>query len=205
MPIHIKNLKLPEIEAFDFELLKNGLYGMIGRNGIGKSTFFSALSGESSISQGEIESGRVAYLPDVESFDGNLNCGDYFAILKPEEKENAEKYAKILGADKFGKKRIGKFSLGMKELFATVLSFSVDCEILIIDELFSGLDVAVKARVYKELAKVAKEKIVILTSHNLKEIEHFCDKTYLLSEHGVSEVTDFEVAAREIGYMDVFY
>ena len=90
----------------------------------------------------------------------------------------------------------------MKELFATILSFSIDCDILIIDELFSGLDVSKKALVYE---KIAQEKIFLLTSHNLKEIEHFCDQAYLLSEKGLTLVTNFDEAAKEIGYMDVFF
>lgn len=205
MTLKIKNLKLPEIAAFDFEISENGLYGIIGRNGIGKSTLFSVLSGEIGISQGEIEGGRVAYLPDVEGFDGNLKMKDYFNILKPNEQEKARRLLKIFKANKFEKKRIGKFSLGMKELFATILCFSIDCEVLIIDELFSGLDISKKAKVYEEVKQVAQHEIVLLTSHNLKEIEHFCEATYLLTEEGLKRVTDFDEAAKAIGYMDVFF
>lgn len=205
MSLKINNLKLPDINSFDFELLDNGLYGVIGRNGIGKSTLFSVLSGEILTSQGKIKSGRVGYLPDTECFNDNLTAKTYFEALNPNEQEKAKIFSKRLGADKFQKKKIGQFSLGMKELFATILSFSVDCDILIIDELFSGLDVSKKALVYEEVKKIAQEKIVLLTSHNLKEIEHFCDQTYLLSEKGLTLVTNFDEAAKEIGYMDVFF
>ena len=58
---------------------------------------------------------------------------------------------------------------------------------------------------YEEVKKIAQEKIVLLTSHNLKEIEHFCDQTYLLSEKGLSLVTNFDEAEKEIGYMEVFF
>lgn len=130
---------------------------------------------------------------------------DYFKILKNSEQDRARELSLTFGADKFAKKRIGQFSLRMKELFATILSFSIDCDILIIDELFSGLDVSKKALVYEEVKKIAQEKIVLLTSHNLKEIEHFCDQAYLLSEKGLTLVTNFDEAAKEIGYMDVFF
>ncbi|MQW22783.1 MULTISPECIES: AAA family ATPase [unclassified Lactococcus] len=205
MELKIENLKLPEISAFDFEIIENGLYGIIGKNGIGKSTLFSVLSDEVSISQGNIKKGRAAYLADIEIFDKTLKMEDYFSILKKNERENAEQLLKKFEANKFEKKKIEKFSLGMKELFATILSFSIDCEILIIDELFSGLDISKKAKVYEEIQKISKEKIVLLTSHNLKEIEHFCDKTYILTENGLNLVTDFDKAAREIGYMDLFF
>ncbi|GAB2024226.1 AAA family ATPase [Lactovum odontotermitis] len=203
--LKIINLKLPDIEPFSFELLSNGLYGLIGRNGIGKSTLFSGLSGEIKISQGEITSGRVAYLPDVEHFDESLRSADYYSILSENEKARAAEFSALFSANEFEKKRIGKYSLGMKQLFATILSFSVESDVLIIDELFSGLDVAVKAKVYEVVKEISTQKIIILTSHNLKEIEHFCDKTFLLSESGISEVEDFSEAAKEIGYIETFY
>lgn len=73
------------------------------------------------------------------------------------------------------------------------------------NELFSGLDVSKKALVYEEVKKIAQEKIVLLTSHNLKEIEHFCDQTYLLSEKGLTLVINIDEVAKQIGYMDVFF
>lgn len=203
--LKIIDLKLPDIEPFSFELQRNGLYGLIGRNGIGKSTLFYVLSGEINPSQGEIESGRVAYLPDFENFDENLKSTDYYSILSTSERRQALKFSSLFFANEFEDKRIGKYSLGMKQLFATILSFSVKSDVLIIDELFSGLDVAVKSRVYEMVKEIATKKIVILTSHNLKEIEHFCDQTYLLSETGISQVDDFEAAAREIGFVETFY
>lgn len=203
--LKITDLKLPDIDSFNFELKANGLYGLIGRNGIGKSTLFSVLSGETATSSGRIESSRVAYLPDIDSFDENLKAGDYYSVLGKEETQRALEFSRLFSAEKFSNKKIGKYSLGMKQLFATILSFSVESDILIIDELFSGLDVAVKSRVYEAVKEISRQKIVILTSHNLKEIEHFCDITYLLSETGISRVADFAQAAKEIGYIETFY
>ncbi len=59
MILKIKNLKIPDIAPLNFEISENGLYGLIGRNGIGKSTLFGILSGEIGFSQGEIENGHV--------------------------------------------------------------------------------------------------------------------------------------------------
>ncbi|WDA68931.1 AAA family ATPase [Lactococcus lactis] len=79
--------------------------------------------------------------------------------MKNSEQDRARELSLTFGAEKFAKKRIGQFSLGMKELFATILSFSIDCDILIIDELFSGLDVSKKALVYEEVKKSLKKKL----------------------------------------------
>ncbi|MQW23545.1 MULTISPECIES: ATP-binding cassette domain-containing protein [unclassified Lactococcus] len=205
MILKIEHLKLPELAPFDFEIKENGLYGVIGRNGIGKSTLFSILSGQIGLTEGKIKAGRVAYLASVETFDENLKMNDYFKILKMNERQKAERLLHVFEAEKISKKHIGTFSLGMKEFFATILCLSVGCEILVIDELLSGLDISKKAKVYEEIKSLATEKIILITSHHLKEIEHFCDQTYLLSEEGLHLVTDFEAAAQAIGYMDIFF
>lgn len=204
MPLIIKSLKLPDTASFDLEFNENGLYGIIGRNGIGKSTLFSVISGEIAHSIGTITSCRVAYLPDVESFDENLSAKDYFSILSDDEKSEALRLTAFFSANSFYQKKIENYSLGMKELFATILCFSMQCEVLIIDELFSGLDVAIKVKVYQVLKEFSKTHIVLLTSHDLREIEHFCQTTFLLSEKGLTLVTDFQAAKKEIGYMELF-
>lgn len=133
MILKIEHLKLPELAPFNFEITENGLYGVIGRNGIGKSTLFSIVAGQIGLTEGKIKAGRVAYLASVETFDENL---------KMNERQKVERLLHVFEAEKISKKHIGTFSLGMKELFATILCLSVDCKILIIDELLSGLDIS---------------------------------------------------------------
>ncbi|GAB2025390.1 AAA family ATPase [Lactovum odontotermitis] len=205
MYLKVKNLKMPGIAPIDFELEKTGLYGLIGKNGIGKSTFYSILSGEISVKQGDIQVGRVSYLSAIEYFDENLSGWDYLKLLDEAEYQKSLQMASFFGADSYLARKIGKYSFGMKQLFATILAFSTPSDILIIDELFNGLDVLAKSKVFQELQKCAQEKIILYTSHNLKEIEHFCDITYLLSETGISRVADFAQAAKEIGYIETFF
>lgn len=203
MELTIKNLKLPELEPVNFELKAAGLYGLVGRNGIGKSTLFSILSGEISAKTGEIYHEKLAFFPGVEYFDPALSGWDYIKMLEGANYEEAQRLAKFFGADSYLSKKIGHYSFGMQQLFATILSFSVPSELLVIDELFNGLDVFVKSKVFYELKKISQEKIVLYTSHNLKEIEQFCDQTFILTEKGINPVTDFKEAAREIGFGDI--
>lgn len=194
---------MPGIAPIDFELEKAGLYGLIGKNGIGKSTFYSILSGEISVKQGDIQVGRVSYLPAIEYFDENLSGWDYLKLLDEAEYQKSLKMASFFGADSYLSRKIGKYSFGMKQLFATILAFSTPSDILIIDELFNGLDVLVKSKVFQELQKCAQEKIVLYTSHNLKEVEQCCDQTFILTERGINPVTNFKTAAQEIGFGDI--
>lgn len=202
MKLIIKDLKLPQISKINLEISENGLFGIIGKNGIGKSTFFDALAGDINVERATIEPVNISYIPDIDSFDVNLNMMDYINLLSNNEKSEAIRLLKIFNAEQYVQKKLGKFSLGMKQLFVTILLFSQDSDVLIIDELFSGLDVSVKQRVYFELDKIAKNKIVLITSHQLQEIEQICQTTYLLSENGLNEVKDFKDAAKEIGYLD---
>ncbi|MDR2976994.1 MAG: ATP-binding cassette domain-containing protein [Streptococcaceae bacterium] len=201
MPLTIKNLKFLNNEApIDFEIKENGLYGLIGKNGIGKSTLYSVISGEIAIKQGQVITGQVVYFPSVENFDENLNGWNYLRLLDDHHFEYAKKLAENIGADSYLSKKIGKYSFGMKQLFAAILSFSTPSEILLIDELFNGLDVLVKSKVIYELRKISHEKIILYTSHNLKEIEQCCDQSFILTTRGIEEVSDFEAAAQEIGF-----
>ena len=199
MGLTVKNVSIPTLSEINFEIVQPGIYGVIGRNGIGKSTLFSILSKEISIREGTIESGRVAYLPDIEVFNGNLTASDYFQLLNKEEMAIASRLSTAFGADKFGHQKIGKYSLGMKQLFAVIFCFAMDSDVLIIDELFSGLDVAIKTKVIAELRQLGERKIILFTSHHLKEVENIYNQTYLLSENGLHIVEDFTLAAEEIG------
>lgn len=199
MELKVKQISILTLSEINFDINQAGIYGIIGKNGIGKSTLFSVLSKEISISKGTIESGRVAYLPDVEVFNGNLSASDYFQLLNKKELKIASRLSTTFGMDKFIHQRIGKYSLGMKQLFAVTFCFAMNSDVLIIDELFSGLDVAIKRKVIDELRSLGERKIVLFTSHHLKEVENICTQTYLLSENGLHLVEDFVLAAEEIG------
>ncbi|MDR2977121.1 MAG: ATP-binding cassette domain-containing protein [Streptococcaceae bacterium] len=200
MVLSIENLKFLNIAPFGFMLRKNGLYGLIGKNGIGKSTLYSVISGEISVKQGDIKTGQVVYIPSVEYFDDNLSGWNYLRLLDDAHYRYAKKLEVGLNADTFLSKNVGEYSFGMKQLFSTILSFSTPSDLLLIDELFNGLDVLVKSKVIYELKKISREKIILYTSHNLKEVEQICDQTYILTEQGINQVTDFDKAAQVIGF-----
>ncbi|MDR1568704.1 MAG: ATP-binding cassette domain-containing protein [Streptococcaceae bacterium] len=138
--IQVKNLTTDLFKNLSFELFQNGLYGFVGRNGIGKSTLFSILNKEIKISIGEIKVGKVCYIPSLEIFDKNITANDYFKLLSDEEKITLNKNLELMGNPDFFNKKIGTYSLGMKELFAFIFAISIESDILILDELIDGLD-----------------------------------------------------------------
>ncbi|MBP2620656.1 ATP-binding cassette domain-containing protein [Streptococcus panodentis] len=192
--LRINNLTTAIFENLNFELTGPGLYGIIGPNGIGKSTLFSLINGEVKGFGGEIQSGKVAYIPSLDIFDKNLSAQDYLQLLSSEElaafQENLEKMG---GAD-YLKKKIGKYSLGMKELFALLYVLALPSDLIILDELLDGLDELRRFAAYELLKAYSADKIILLTSHNLSEVFKICDTVYLLDKDSLTAVEDFDPA-----------
>ncbi|MCZ8491957.1 ATP-binding cassette domain-containing protein [Lactococcus lactis] len=209
MKLEIKNLSTNALKSLDLEISKPGIYGIIGRNGVGKSTFFTAISDELKYS-GEITvkdslfSGRVSYVPSLSIFDENLKAQDYIKELKGIELENALKYMPKFYTDRFFTKPIKKYSLGMKEILAFIYTISIEADVLIIDELMNGLDHNMRNKAYEILKDLSQTRIILLTSHILEEMEKNCNQVYFLSKNGFSEVTNFENAKQLILETEVF-
>ena len=194
--LFINNLTTTIFQQLTFELTTPELYGIIGPNGIGKSTLFSLINGEIKGFGGEIKGGKVAYIPSLDIFDKHLSAHDYLTLLSSEEQSTLQKnLARIGGADYF-KKKIGKYSLGMKELFAFLYALSIQSDILILDELLDGLDERRRFAAYNLLKECGSEKIILLTSHNLSEVFKVCDTVFLLSKNSLKALDSSDDAAK---------
>lgn len=195
--LKISSLHFLNYEIQDFEIPKPGLYGFIGQNGSGKSTFFGILNHEIIAKDAMISDKEVMYISNLNSFDKNLRGMDYFNILSKEECEKALDLSKKFGADTFINQKIGKYSLGMLQQFAIVLSLSVKAEIVILDEIHSGLDIKHQAILFEQLDEEKKNKIIFLTSHYLADVEKHCEQSFFLGEK-LEEVKDFSVVEAQI-------
>ena len=210
MELILKNLTTSAFKGINLKITENGLYGIIGRNGAGKSTLFATINQEVLKYEGEIalkngkNKGRVVYVPNLEVFDKNLSANDYIKLLKGEEQKCALDLMVIFQADKFFSKKIGKYSLGMKEILAFILSVSLTSDLIIIDEMMNGLDNSMREKAYQVLKKISEDKIILLTSHILEEVEKYCDKIYFLSKEAFLEVADFETAKKLVLENEVF-
>lgn len=189
------------LENLELRLSKNGIYGIIGRNGAGKSTLFTAINGELKLKRGEISGfSRVAYVPNLAIFDENLTANDYIAALSKEAQQKAAKLIENFSAERFFSGKIKKYSLGMKEIFAFIMTLSLESDLVIIDELMNGM----RQLAFSYLQLISKDKIVLLTSHILEEIFRFSDKVYLLKHSELHEIRDIKDAILEINDSPVF-
>lgn len=173
-------------------------FGLLGRNGAGKTTsirilmdVFPANSGEVLIDGKPINYDRVGigYLPEERGLYPKKIIIDqltYFAELKGMSHKAAVKavdyWLERLGMTEYRNKRLDTLSKGNQQKIQLVTALAHDPDIVILDEPFSGLD-PVNAMLLKDVVKeqISKGKIVLFSSHQMSYIEEFCDSIAILN------------------------
>ena len=173
-------------------------FGLLGRNGAGKTTsirilmdVFPANSGEVLIDGQPIDYSKVGigYLPEERGLYPKKIIIDqltYFAELKgmsrKEAVESIDYWLERLGMTEYRNKKLETLSKGNQQKIQLITALSHDPDIVILDEPFSGLD-PVNAMLLKDVVKeqIAKGKIVLFSSHQMSYIEEFCDSIAILN------------------------
>lgn len=187
---------------------KGCIYGMVGSNGAGKSTFLRLITGVYKADQGTITiedenvyenpeiKNRIAYIPDELFFlpGASMNrMSDLYASIYNNFDRARYKYL----ADAFGlnpKKSINTFSKGMKRQAAIILAISSRPDYIFFDETFDGLDPVMRNLVKSLICDdvVERKATAIITSHSLRELEDTCDQLALLHKGGLVLESDVQ-------------
>lgn len=182
--------------------LNNGIYGLLGLNGAGKTTLMRILADVSNPSSGQIlvngknknELGSdyrdlIGYLPQDIGFYKNFSAEKfllYISALKGIEKEEAkikiDDILNFVNLDEHRKKKIGKFSGGMKQRLGIAQALLNDPKILILDEPTAGLDPNERIRFKNLIADISKNKIVILSTHIISDVEFIANEVLVMKE-----------------------
>ena len=178
--------------SIEFE--RGKIYGIIGRNGAGKTVLFlKPTSGRVIVDGKEIGKdidfadniGIIIETPGfLSSYSGYKNL-EYLASIKNMigEKEIKESMERV-GLDPNSKKKVGKYSLGMRQRLGIAQAIMENPDILILDEPMNGLDNQGVEDVREILLNLKDEgKSIILASHNKEDIEVLCDEVYEM-DHG---------------------
>lgn len=182
--------------------IKDGcIYGLVGANGSGKSTLLRLINGVFTPDKGiicvdgedvcdnmEIKQNMV-FVPDDLFFYPSYTLLDmakfYQAMYEKFDMNYLKELANILKLDMNTK--INTFSKGMKRQCALICAISTNCKYMFFDETFDGLDPIIRSLVKKILAKKMEENntTIVMTSHNLRELEDICDNLGLLYKGGI--------------------
>ncbi len=200
----------------DFTALKNlnceipnaCIYGLVGSNGAGKSTFLRLVSGVYRPYAGEITvdgapvyenpvvKQKILYVPDELYFlpqsDMRTMARFYAAVYKDFNDERFENLTKTFGLDP--DKNLNTFSKGMRRQAATILALSAMPQFLFFDETFDGLDPVMRNLVKQVIYNDVLERgtTTIITSHSLRELEDTCDQLALLHKGGIVFESDIQ-------------
>jgi ABC-2 type transport system ATP-binding protein len=184
------------LENINFSINKGEIVGIIGPNGIGKSTTLSLITGLSKASEGQVIyydekdfKKKLGYVPQSNALYDNLtgfdNLSFYYDILgvKGNKKEVINKIGKYLDIEKHLDKKVSKYSGGMKRKLDIAAALLNNPEILIMDEPTAGLDIVTRNSIASLIKDLNKEgKTVIFTSHYVSEMKNLCDKIILLKD-----------------------
>lgn len=179
---------------------KGKIYGLIGRNGSGKTMLLKSICGFVPATEGRIIVedkiiGKDIDIPDnlgaiieAPGFLPNYNAYNnlrFLSVIKNKiSKEEIFDVIRTVGLDPNSKKHVGKFSLGMRQRLGIAQAIMEDPEILILDEPMNGLDNAGVADMRNILFDMKeKGKTIILASHSKEDIQILCDHVIEM-DHG---------------------
>lgn len=182
--------------------IEQGMFGLLGPNGAGKTTLMKVLTTLTKKSSGEVtlcgipveqctEIRRIiGYLPQDFSMYGNMGAYealDYLAVLSGMGKtERAGKVPEMLEKVNLGdqhKTKVKAMSGGMKRRLGIAQAIIHDPKIIVVDEPTAGLDPEERVRFRNLLCEIAKDRIVILSTHIVGDIEATCENIAVLN-HG---------------------
>ncbi len=189
------------LKDLTFNIRDNSIYGLVGANGAGKSTLLRIIMGIFEADSGNITvddeivnensklKQKMVFVPDDLYFYPGytlMDMGKYYQSLYEKFDMNYFKeLAGLLNLDLH--RKINNFSKGMKRQCALICAISTNADYMFFDETFDGLDPVIRNTMKKIIIKQMNKKktTVVMTSHNLRELEDICDNLGLLYQGGI--------------------
>lgn len=203
------------VSQVDIHVKKGAIYGLIGKNGAGKTTFLKMVAGLADPTDGEIQlfgytgkqlkkvRSRVGCLIETPGLYGNLTAYDNLKMKCKfcgiNKKGYVEDILKLVGLEHTGKKKCKHFSLGMKQRLGIGLALVGEPDLLLLDEPINGLDpqgiVEVRDMIWR--LKEEKNMTIIISSHILEELAKISTDYGIIHEGQLlEEITQEELMER---------
>ena len=208
--IRVENLSknygpVKAVRSISFDLDDGQVVGFLGANGAGKSTTLKIMTGYISPSSGNVYFNDqnihdntseiqkdIGYLPELNPLYGEMRVHDYLKFISeirgiPKEnfKSAFQKVVEECALNAVAHRTIGYCSKGYKQLIGLAAAMIHDPKILILDEPVTGLDPNQIVEIRQLIRKLGKEKIVIMSSHILQEIQATVDRIIIINEGSI--------------------
>lgn len=196
------------LKDLECQIPKGCIYGLIGSNGAGKSTFLRMITGVYKADSGSVTLGgeniyetpsikeKIAYVPDELYFLPNSSmkrmAGLYQSIYPNFDRKRFEMLTDVFKLNP--KASINSFSKGMRRQAAIILALCCKPEYIFFDETFDGLDPVMRNLVKNLIIDdvMDRKATAIITSHSLRELEDTCDQLALLHKGGIVFESDVQ-------------
>ena len=207
-----------DIKALDninANIKEGSVFGLIGTNGAGKSTFLKILAGvlkpdagSISVDGGEVfenvsSKEKLFYISDEQYFFANTTPVElirfYSSVYKNFDNKKCEEILKAFDLNR----KVNTFSKGMKKQLCIALGVSANTKYLLCDETFDGLDPVMRQVVKSLFAAEMEDRGLtpIIASHNLRELEDICDHVGILHKGGIllsKDVADMKLNIHKV-------
>lgn len=182
-------------------VIPNGMFGILGRNGSGKSTLMNIIEtilqpskGTVTINGIEIKNSQkirqmIGYLPQDFDFYPNMKVSEvlyYLGFLSKINQTDFDKYVDLIlrkvNLIDYKNKKVKSLSGGMKKRLGIAQAILHDPKVIIVDEPTAGLDPEERVRIRNLLSDLAENKIVIISTHIVSDIESTCNRIAILDK-----------------------
>ena len=193
------------LEDISLSLPSGRIYGMVGQNGSGKTVLMKCICGFMHPTEGTIrvhgkEIGKeTEFAQDIgfiienpgflPQFSAYKNLAYLYSVRQKVQKEQLKEIIRLVGLDPEDPKKVGKFSMGMKQRLGIAQAIMEEPSLLLVDEPFNGLD---KDGV-KEIRKLFldlrdKGTTILLVSHNREDSDLLCDEVYEMDRGRLEQI-----------------
>lgn len=193
------------VKSISFELKDGQVVGFLGANGAGKSTTLKIMTGYISPSSGNVFYGKkniqddtseiqkdIGYLPELNPLYSEMIVHDYLkfisevrGISENDFKNAFQKVVEECSLNAVAHRTIANCSKGYKQRIGLAAALIHDPKILILDEPVTGLDPNQIVEIRELIKKLGKEKIVLMSSHILQEIQATVDRIIIINEGSI--------------------
>ncbi len=194
------------LQNINFTFEKGKIYGLLGRNGAGKTTFFNCLNEDLEVDSGEFyiedkekreldydDIGYVLSTPNVPEFLTGREFLKFFIDInedKIKNKKTIDEYFDFMKIDTEDRDKLLKdYSNGMKNKMQMLVNIIANPNILLLDEPLTSFDVVVAEEMKEMLKSIKKDHIIIFSTHIMELALDLCDEIVILN-HGTLELID---------------
>lgn len=192
------------LEDISFDISPGEIIGLVGRNGVGKTTLMKCILGLTKVDSGKLyfkgeeqyysdkfKMDQIGYLLDCKLFENmsayeNIKIQEWYKgnhYKKAKERQLIKDILTLVDLSN-DKKKVKQYSFGMKQRLGLALALLGDTKLLILDEPFVGLDPVGIRTIREFIIKICRERnvAILISSHQLSEIKDICDRFLFMSD-----------------------